>query len=172
MFVERVRERKNVCKAYTNQATILISSLPPAILFSSFHPCASFDFWSFIVIPGVKSPTSKQVYEWTNSAFEFPSEIFVALFCVILVASSFHPFILRINKWIQLFIWKTRASERRCWFLFVCHFSNQHRNECEKLSEKMLSSWQKSSLDTKICIFVASCLFLSFESQQDSHRKE
>lgn len=106
---ERKRKRKKFRKHTRIKRFILILTTR-----NSFQFISSLCFaWLLIFYrhPG-NEITNKQASKRTNGAFKLYVVKFCRLVCVILCSRSFHPFILRINKWIQLFIWKTRASER------------------------------------------------------------
>lgn len=102
--------------------------------------------------------TNKQVSKRTlHLSFQWN---FVALFCVILCSRSFHLFILRINKWIQLFIWKTRTSERTnvvvdsfSFAIFQINISASRRMSERNWAKENLSSCLYNHPDKKYIYF-------------------
>lgn len=108
---------------------------------SQSHTCHPQFFSVHFIYPSSRSPPPTvwllifYVYhlESPNSATEFEQ-----FFSRPALWHRFPSHTARINKWIQLFIWKTS----RCWFLFVCHFSNQQQNNSTRRrgGKKRLSS--------------------------------
>lgn len=147
-----------------------VSRTTPAILFSSFHPFASRSTFDLLSFPECI---------WMLAKVLSPR-----LLCR-RRPSPLHPRcspapLLHINKWIQLFIWKTRTERRakRCWFLFVCHFSNQQRRHKKAKQSRVVMSLQSSRKNGisvawllrlfSVFSFIFSACFMSWSRNQKS----